>query len=564
MAFGHTPGLRRYAGFAVIRSAILLFEAACARPFPPRCLMSDILFIACNARFSHVAFALKTLRANLPAALHDRSEILEFTIQNDPTEAAYDILARNPKIIGISVYLWSIAFARQLVEILKRTNPEITILVGGPEIASPEKRSQDALFALADHVIVGEGERVVPALCARYLDELDDFSTDEIRAMTKNKVIYAPRVDVTTLTLPYDEYTDDDLAHRILYVETSRGCPYRCAFCLSSQDKPLRYFPMDGLFAAFEKLIHRGARAFKFLDRTLNASLSRALAILDFFLPWREQVALHFEMVPHEIPDKLLEAMAKYPPGAIQIEFGVQTLTQDVADRIHRQLNAERLLQNLAILREKTGVHIHADLIAGLPGESFEQFAAGFERLHQSGVQEIQLGILKRLKSSPLDDRAQEWGLIFSELPPYEVLQTPDMSFKELTEFKRFAKFYDTLVNNANFPQTIDRICSGDFFHKFHALTQWIYAQTISTQGISQTRWVVLLFDYMTKICGISPEESAQIIIVDYLRSRKEDIPPVLKPYLPSDFKISNCKRAGHGDASHIRQAKHLDLEKTS
>ena len=174
-------------------------------------------------------------------------------------------------------------------------------------------------------------------------------------------------------------------------------------------------------------------------------------------------------------------------------------------------------------------------------------------------MQEIQLGILKRLKASPRDYRAEEWGLIFSELPPYEVLQTPDMSFEELTEFKRFARFYDVLVNNANFPDTVRRICEGDFFHRFHALTQWIYGQTESTQGISQTRWVQFLFRYMTETAGISEAEAARILIADYLRSRKEDIPPVLRPWLPADFKLSEQKkRSIHLDAARIRQEKHL------
>ena len=525
--------------------------------------MTDILFVACNARFSHVAFALKTLRANLLAELHERSRCVEFTIQNDVTEAAYEIFSHAPSVVGLSVYLWNIGFMRQLAEILKRTAPHIKLIIGGPEVASPQSRMHDSLFALADHVIVGEGEAVMSALCAKYLLPEADIAAlyPECASLVGEKVIFAPRADVTKLVLPYDEYTDDDLAHRILYVETSRGCPYRCAFCLSSQDKPLRYFPLDALFAAFKKLIARGARSFKFLDRTLNASLSRALAMLEFFMPYKDFVSLHFEMVPHEIPDALIEAMAKYPAGAIQIEFGVQTLTPHVADAIHRQLDAERLLQNLAKLRTRTGVHIHADLIAGLPGESFREFAAGFERLHKSGVQEIQLGILKRLKSSPLDLKAEEWGLIFSELPPYEILQTPDMSFKDLTEFKRFAHFYDTLVNNANFPGTVDAICGDAFFQKFHALTQWIYAQTTATQGISQTRWVGLLFKYMTEVAGFAPEDAAKIIIADYLRSRKEDIPPVLRPYLPADFKISSIKRGG--DSGHIRQQKHLALKES-
>jgi radical SAM superfamily enzyme YgiQ (UPF0313 family) len=522
---------------------------------------TPIVFIACNARYSHVAMSLKTLRANLPASLHEKSTCLEYTIQNDVTEAAYDIVKLQPKIVAVSVYLWSIHFARQLVEILKNATPQTKIIIGGPEIATPEARLHDALFKLADHIIVGEGEHAIAALCQKYLENAQTAAQNypELADLLDQHIIHAPRIDVKTLQLPYDEYTDDDLAHRILYVETARGCPYRCAFCLSATDKPMRYFELEPLLDAFKKLLSRGARAFKFLDRTLNASLSRALAILDFFMPWKDEIALHFEMVPHEIPDTLIEAMAKYPAGAIQIEFGVQTLTPHVANLIHRQLDAERLLHNLAKLRANTGVHIHADLIAGLPGESFEQFAAGFEKLKNSGVQEIQLGILKRLKASPLDRMAETWNLKFSSLPPYEILQTPDMSFEDLTKFKRFAKFYDTLVNNANFPDTVKRICEPDFFRRFMDLTTWIYHQTIATQGISQTRWVKLLFQYMTEVAQIPEPEAAQTLIGDYLRSRKEDIPAILKPHLPADFSISQTKRSLKHDAGHIRQQKHLD-----
>lgn len=525
--------------------------------------MSDILLVACNARYSHVAFALKTLRANLPAPLHDRSQILEFTIQNDTTEAAAAILAYHPKIIGLSVYLWSIDFMRAVAEIIAQTRPDIHIIIGGPEIASPESRQNDNLFKFANTIIIGEGERAFAAICTSLLCDKNILSRDypEYINLVDQKIIYAPKPDINTLSLPYDEYTDDDLKHRILYVETGRGCPYRCAFCLSSGDKPLRNFDLDRLFDAFSQLLKRGARAFKFLDRTLNASLDRALKILNFFLPYKDQIALHFEMVPHEIPDQLIQTMALYPPGAIQIEFGVQTLTPHVAKNISRILNADRLLFNLKRLRAETKVHIHADLIAGLPGESFSEFALGFEQLRNSGVQEIQLGILKRLKGSPLDLHADENHLVFSQNPPYEIMQTPHMDFLELTQFKRFARYYDVLVNNANFAESVLLICHNHFYHEFDKLSLWIYQQTQSTQGISQTRWVKLLFEYMTQIAHINPNDAALSLIHDYLRSRKEDIPPVLKPFLPDDFKISACKRASHHNTAHIRQEKHLDVE---
>ncbi len=521
--------------------------------------MADILLCAINARYSHTSMSIRTLRANLHGDRHDRCELVEFTIQNDVAESANVLLEKKPRVIGISVYLWGVAFARQLVEIIKMVCPEIYILIGGPEIQENAQNAADSLYRLSDACIVGEGEEIVDQLCDKVLN-------GEILAKniaSDPNFIHTKPVSIESLVLPYDEYSDDDLKHRVMYVESSRGCPYRCAFCLSANDKPVRNFPLERLFPEFEKLIKRGARAFKFLDRTLNASLSRTLQLLDFFLPYRDLgIQLHFEMTPHEIPDALIEKLALFPPAAIQIEFGVQTLNNDVAKTINRRLEADSLLRNLDRLRKNTGAHIHADLIAGLPGEDFESFADGFERLRQSGVQEIQLGILKRLKASPLDLQAEAWGLKFSQLPPYEILETRDMAFADLMKFKRFAKFWDTLVNNANFPKTVMAICKNDAFREFWKLTDWIYERATVTQGISQTRWVQLLFEYMTQQAAFEPQAAAMLIIEDYLATRKEDIPPVLRPYIPSDFSISSMKRSRNSDThGRNRQAKHLAVD---
>lgn len=516
--------------------------------------MSDFIFTAINARYSHTSMSIRTLRANLAPERHDRCELVEFTIQNDPAESAHVILQKAPKLVAISVYLWGVAFARQLVEIIKSVNPQIIVIIGGPEIQNDPFNCKDALYRLSDACIIGEGEVCVDALCAK----ADAGDIVPRVAEDEPNFIRTEPVDVNKLVLPYDEFTDDDLKTRVMYVESSRGCPYRCAFCLSANDKPVRNIPLEKLFPEFEKLIQRGARAFKFLDRTLNCSLSRTLQLLDFFLPYRDLgIQLHFEMTPHEIPDALIQKLAQFPPAAIQIEFGVQTLNNDVAKTINRRLEADSLLRNLERLHRETGAHIHADLIAGLPGEDFESFADGFERLRASGVQEIQLGILKRLKSSPLDLMAEEWGLTFSKIPPYEILQTREMSFSDLMKFKRFAKFWDTLVNNANFPKTVHAICKNDAFREFWKLTDWIYDHATVTQGISQTRWVALLFEYMTTQDCFSHEQAALLLIDDYLATRKEDIPPVLRPYLPADFSISATKRAKNAEHGRNRQAKH-------
>ena len=517
--------------------------------------MSDFIFVAVNARYSHTSMSIRTLRANLAPERHDRCELVEFTIQNDVAEAANTLLRKSPKLIGISVYLWGVAFARQLVEIIRMVRPSVYVVIGGPEIQENAWNNADPLYRLSDACIVGEGEEIMDQLCKK----CDDEELSSRIQGSDPHYIHTHPVQIDRLVLPYEEFTDEDLKHRVMYVEASRGCPYRCAFCLSANDKPVRMIALERLLPEFEKLIRRGARAFKFLDRTLNASQSRTLALLDFFLPYVPLgIQLHFEMTPHEIPDVLIEKLAQFPAAAIQIEFGVQTLNDDVAKTISRRLEAESLLRNLTRLRNETGAHIHADLIAGLPGESFDSFADGFERLRRTGVQEIQLGILKRLKSSPLDLMAEAWGLKFSTIPPYEILETRDMSFEELTQFKRFAKFWDTLVNNANFPKTVDAVCKQDAFREFWRMTNWIYAHTTVTQGISQTRWVSVLFEYMTTVAGFDETTAAMTILEDYLMTRKEDIPPVLRPHVPADFSISSVKRAKQDEHGRKRQAKHL------
>jgi len=520
--------------------------------------MHDILLVAINARYSHTSHAIRTLRANLPGALQRQTAQIELTIQDDVTESAWRLLSAQPRLIGLSVYLWNVDRVRQMVEIVKSVSPGIFVVLGGPEVQAIESRQADALFRLADACIVGEGEIAFGDFCQAAL------SGQMAPRMVPDtpKIIHAPPVDLNAVALPYDEYTDDDLRHRVLYVESSRGCPYACAFCLSAKDKPVRTIGLPRLFEAFKRLLARGARHFKFLDRTLNASLPRALAILDFFMPYcTSGITLHFEMVPQDIPPALLEALAAYPPAVIQIEFGVQTLNPEVARTIRRPLDDTKLLQNLQRLRLQTQAHIHADLIAGLPGEDMPSFARGFERLLKSGVQEIQLGILKRLKGSPLDQQAESWGLAFSTCPPYEILHTPYMTFEALTKFKRFAKFWDTLVNNASFPKSVAFLCAEQPFERFWGFTQWVYQRTQATHSIAQARWVTLLFEYMTVEQFHSPQHVAQLLIDDYLRSRKEDIPPILRPHLPADFSLSACKTAVMADTdnsgSHIRQQRH-------
>lgn len=515
--------------------------------------MSEILLIACNARFSHTALGLKCLRANL-REFRQRSEYLEFTLQNDVTEAAYDIIAREPRIVACSVYIWNVNFFRSLVYILKTVAPAIKLCVGGPEIAEYARYVEDPLYKLADCLILGEGELEFYAFCSKV------FS-----AQSHEHVVYAQAVEFAQVALPYDEYSAEELKHRILYVESSRACPFSCSFCLSANDKHMRFVDMDRFFEAMETLYLRGARAFKFLDRCLNADLGRALQILDFFAQKQDpSLSLHFEMVPHQIPDALVSALTAFPSSCIQIEFGVQSLNPVVARQIRRPLHCDQLLANLSRLRTQTHCHIHADLIAGLPGETWQSFAQGFDTLYSSGVQEIQLGILKRLKGAPISAQAHDLGLLFSDSAPYEILQTPHMSYAQIVRLGRMARYWEKIVNSGNFVQSSALLCtnhqSDSVFQNFIRFSDYVFAQTSTSQSIALTRWIELIFTYLCEILHMDAQSTALCILQDYLSQRKEDIPKVLRPHIPANFKLSSLKHSTK-NKGHERQMRHAQHE---
>ncbi len=311
------------------------------------------------------------------------------------------------------------------------------------------------------------------------------------------------------MRLPYEEYTDDDIAHRLIYVEASRGCPFECEFCLSSLDIPVRQFPLEPFLAALDRLLARGARHFKFVDRTFNLNLRVSRAILDFFRArLRPDLFLHFELVPDRLPPVLREVIAVFPPGSLQFEVGIQTFNPEVAARISRRQDYARLEENLRWLRAETGVHLHADLIFGLPGETLESFAAGFDRLLALRPHEIQVGLLKRLRGTPIVRHDAEWGMVYSPLPPYEVLQSRGVDFATVQRVRRFARFWDLVANSGRFPRTTPLLWAraASPFVEFLRFSDWLFAQTGQQHGIALNRLARLLETYLIEARGLDAE----------------------------------------------------------
>ena len=441
----------------------------------------DIVLTTLNAKYPHCAFGLRYLFANL-GELRPRAGILEFDINQRPLDIAEQILQHTPQIVGLGVYVWNATQSAQLVADLKRLRPELVVVLGGPEVSY--ETDQQPICRQADFVITGEADLAFAALCRQLLTGQHP----------PTKIIFAVPPDLAQLALPYDLYDERDIAHRVIYVEASRGCPFECDFCLSALPVPVRAFPLEPFLAAMQSLLDRGCRQFKFVDRTFNLNIKTSAAILEFFRARaRPGLFLHFEMIPDHLPAALRQLIRQFPPCALQFEVGIQTFNETVAGRIHRRQDNTVAEENLRWLRAETGVHIHADLIVGLPGEDVESFATGFDRLVATQPQEIQVGILKRLRGAPITRHDADWGMVYSPNPPYEILQTNQIVFFTMQRLRRFARYWDLVANSGNFPEVRTELASFSEFLKF---SDWLYAQTRQTHAIARTRLAELLIRY--------------------------------------------------------------------
>ena len=470
--------------------------------------MTDIVLTTLNARYAHASLGLRYLRANL-GELHGISSIRAFVIGQKTEEMVEKLLADQAKIIGIGVYIWNVDECTRLVAQIKAVAPEIIIVLGGPEVSY--ETEQQRICEMADYVITGWGDVTFAVLAKQLMrGERPD-----------KKIIAGVQAPLPALVLPYKEFTDEDVRQRHLYVEASRGCPFKCEFCLSALDKTAWPFELDPFLNELEILYQRGARTFKFVDRTFNLKVDTSLAILDFFLKKLEQapedpIFAHFELIPDHLPEKLKEEIAKFPAGTLQFEIGIQTFDPAVQARVSRRQKNEVADTNIRWLREHSTAHLHVDLIAGLPGEGVESFAKGFDRLVALAPHEIQFGILKRLRGAPIARHTQEHGLKFNPDPPYNILATDVIDFATMQRLSRFSRYWDIIANSGRYSRTLPLLLADNAFDNFLAFSDWLYEKTGKTHAIAHERMVQFIFDYLSDVRRLEKEKLAEDIIADY------------------------------------------------
>jgi len=481
-------------------------------------LTSDIVLAAINARYTHTSLASRYLYANL-GALQPRCTIREFTINDAPESIAAEIVALHPTVVGLGVYIWNRLCMERLVPCLREALPNSRIVLGGPEITHD---AESDLANQADSIICGEGDIVFAEVCQALL------TGDAVPRRQS-----PPPTDVASLTLPYDDYASHDMEHRAVYFESSRGCPHRCEFCLSSLDSGVRKLPEEEVHAALDHLLEAGVRNLRVVDRSFNLGGTNACRLLDHLLSrtFPPGFRLHIELTPDELSPAIRSRLTKFPEGTLHVEVGIQTLNPEVSARVGRPIDPKRVEEGLCFLTHDTHAAVHADLIAGLPGETPESVVSGFDQLYASGPHEIQLGILKCLRGTPIVRHTQEWGLRFRNTAPYDILETSTMPTEFLETVRRFASHWDRVVNRNHLPRTVSRMLDSapSPWRTFDSFSQQL-AATHGTHGIDLVDLCASLLDFIPSHCKIPRDETLKLLREDYLADGKRmTIPAFLR-----------------------------------
>jgi radical SAM superfamily enzyme YgiQ (UPF0313 family) len=502
--------------------------------------MSAIVLTTLNARYIHASLGLRYLAANM-GELGQDTEIMEFILQNRPEEIVEALLAAKPRIIGFGVYIWNVTEITRVVALLKSVAPQIIVVLGGPEVS--HECDEQEVVRLADHVITGWGDISFAQLCRELLQQRPQAQ----------KIIAGIQPKLAEIKLPYAHYSDHDIAQRMLYVEASRGCPFKCEFCISSLDKTAWAFELDRFLDEMDKLYRRGARQFKFVDRTFNLNIKTGVRILEFFLErLDDNLFVHFEVIPDHLPEQLKALIVKFPPGSLQFEVGIQTLNPEVQALISRKQDTAKTEENLRWLNQESHAHVHVDLIIGLPGEDVESIAHGFDRMVALKQQEIQVGVLKRLRGTPIIRHTEAYAMRYTPYPPYTILATDRIDFATMQRLVRFARYWDLVGNSGRFKRALELLLGESPFARFLTFSDWLYSTTRQTHQIPLHRLFDLVFNGLTTALAVPAESARAALEQDFVQSGCKELPPFMKTEkeVPRKHKVANLAK---------RQARQLE-----
>lgn len=417
------------------------------------------VLVAINAKYIHSNLAVYSLRSYARTFGYE-PELLEFTINQQKDQILKGIYEAKPDLLCFSCYIWNLSYAEEIIEDIKKILPEVTIWAGGPEV------SYDAPKFLKRHpevdgIMCAEGEKTLTELISYYeIGKSQGKSLDGINGIVyqENKTIHqTPLRDIMNmddLVFPYEDLKEFE--HKIIYYESSRGCPFSCSYCLSSIDKKLRFRSFSLVEKELEFFLAHKVPQVKFVDRTFNCKKSHAMAIWTYIKEHDNGITnFHFEIAADLLTEDEIALIQTMRPGLIQLEIGVQSTNEKTLAEIHRKTDFEEITRKVKAVQRGENVHQHLDLIAGLPYENYESFGRSFNDVYALKPEQLQLGFLKVLKGSYMAEAAEGYGCVHKAKPPYEVLGTRWLSYEEILKLKGVEEMVEVYYNSGQFQKTI-------------------------------------------------------------------------------------------------------------
>ena len=506
----------------------------------------NILLTAINAKYIHSNPAVYSLRAYAcrygGSRYEEEIRIAEYTINQPVDEILMDIYERCPDILCISCYLWNISYVEQLIREIPKVLPETKIWLGGPEVSYNAREMLDGYPGLAG-VMCGEGEQTFLELMQYYHGEgaaaLRDVAGIAYRARTGNgnaagdvcETPVRPALDLSTIPFIYGHIEDFD--NRIVYYESSRGCPFSCSYCLSSIDKCLRFRDPDLVRRELQFFIDHEVPQVKFVDRTFNCRHDHAMAVWSYIKEHDRGITnFHFEVAADLLNDEEIALIRSMRPGLIQLEIGVQSTNPDTVREIRRRMDLVKVERNVAAVREARNVHQHLDLIAGLPYEDYDSFARSFDRVYAMKPDQLQLGFLKVLKGSLMHEKTEEYGLVYQDRPPYEVLSTKWLSYSDVIRLKKIEEMVEVYYNSGQFRNTMEQLeqAYASSFEMYGALADYYEKNGLSRISHSRIARYEILYHFMEETEGTERiAEYREWLTLDlYLRDNVKNRPAFL------------------------------------
>ena len=488
-----------------------------------------ILLVAINAKYIHSNLAVYCLKAyaekNMPQDVNVQIELAEYTINQNRDEILKDIYRRQAEMVCFSCYIWNLDYVESMIRDVKKVMEDVIIWAGGPEVSYDSRETLGRLPELTG-VMKGEGEKTFAKLCEVYVkhSEALEQSLEQIDGITfrcpDGTICERPwRVPMDLSEVPFVYHDMKKFENKIIYYETSRGCPFSCSYCLSSIDKRLRFRSLDLVFGELQFFLNHKVPQVKFVDRTFNCKHDHAMAIWKYIHEHDNGITnFHFEVAADLLNDEEIRLIRQMRPGLIQLEIGVQSTNTDTIREIRRTMRLEEVREHVARIKEKGNIHQHLDLIAGLPYEDIKSFRKSFDDVYSMRPDQLQLGFLKVLKGSHMQEMQQVYELRYKDEPPYEVLSTKWLPYSDVIELKGIEEMVEIHYN------------SGQFTHVVEALVE----NYVSAYQMYRDLWQYYEdHDYM----GIQHRRSARYeIVLDFVKEKYPEQADVMRELLTYDY----------------------------